>query len=154
GGEFGQWREWTETQSLDWHLLENPLHDGMKVLLRDLNKTYVVRPPLWEVDGKSEGFEWLDVNNASENIVAFVRKSPAGKDLVCVGNFSALDKHGYRLVVPAEGEYKLVINSDHAIYGGSGQAVAQAINGEPGQHGRAFATLDLPALTTLWFEAS
>jgi 1,4-alpha-glucan branching enzyme len=154
GGEFGQWREWTETESLDWHLLKDSLHHGVKVLLRDLNKTYIVRPSLWEVDGKPEGFEWLDVDNASENIVAFVRKSPSGKDLVCVGNFSALVKHGYRLVLPASGEYRLVINTDHDIYGGSGQAVAQAINAEPGQHGRAFATLDLPALTTLWFEAS
>jgi 1,4-alpha-glucan branching enzyme len=153
GGEFGQWREWTETQSLDWHLLENSLHHGMKVLLRDLNKTYVVRPSLWEVDGESDGFEWLDVQNASENIVAFVRKS-SGKDLVCVGNFSALDKHGYRLVLPAPGEYKLVINSDHDIYGGSGQAVANVINAEGDNDGRPSAILDLPALTTLWFEAS
>jgi 1,4-alpha-glucan branching enzyme len=154
GGEFGQWREWTETQSLDWHLLENPLHHGMKVLLRDLNKTYVVRPSLWEVDGKSDGFEWLDVNNASENIVAFVRKSPSGKDLVCVGNFSALDKHGYRLVLPVQGEYKLVINSDHNIYGGSGQTVAGVIHAAADNGGRPSAILDLPALTTLWFEAS
>ena len=126
----------------------------MKVLLRDLNKTYVVRPSLWEVDGKSDGFEWLDVNNASENIVAFVRKSPSGKDLVCVGNFSALDKHGYRLVLPAQGEYKLVINSDHNIYGGSGQTVAGVIHAAADNGGRPSAILDLPALTTLWFEAS
>jgi len=153
GGEFGQWREWTETESLDWHLLENPLHHGVKVLLRDLNKTYVVRPSLWEVDGKSDGFEWLDVNNASENIVAFVRKAPSGNDLVCVGNFSALNKHGYRLALPAHGEFRLVINSDLAIYGGSGQAVADVIYGADNE-GHPSATLDLPALTTLWFEAS
>jgi len=154
GGEFGQWREWTETQSLDWHLLENSLHQGVKVLLRDLNKTYVVRPSLWEVDDKPNGFEWLDVDNASENIVAFVRKSPSGKDLVCVGNFSALDKHGYGLVLPGAGEYRLVINTNYDIYGGSGETVAQTIHAEPGEHGGVFAKVDLPALTTLWFEAS
>jgi 1,4-alpha-glucan branching enzyme len=154
GGEFGQWREWTETESLDWHLLEDSFHHGVQVLLRDLNKTYVVRPSLWEADGEASGFEWLDVNNASENIVAFVRKSPSGKHLVCIGNFSALDKKGYRLLLPEAGEYQLVINSDNDIYGGVGQSVAQVIVAQPGDQGRSFATLDLPALTTLWFEAS
>jgi len=154
GGEFGQWREWTETESLDWHLLKDSFHHGVQVLLRDLNKTYVVRPSLWEVDGEASGFAWLDVDNASENIVAFVRKSPSGKHLVCIGNFSALDKKGYRLLLPEAGEYQLVINSDNDIYGGDGQSVAQVIIAEPGDQGRSFATVDLPALTTLWFEAS
>jgi len=154
GGEFGQWREWTETESLDWHLLKDSFHHGVQVLLRDLNKTYVVRPSLWEVDGEASGFAWLDVDNASENIVAFVRKSPSGKHLVCIGNFSALDKKGYRLLLPEAGEYQLVINSDNDIYGGGGQSVAQVIIAEPGDQGRSFATVDLPALTTLWFEAS
>jgi len=153
GGEFGQWREWTETESLDWHLLKDSFHHGVQVLLRDLNKTYVVRPSLWEVDGEASGFAWLDVDNASENIVAFVRKSPSGKHLVCIGNFSALDKKGYRLLLPEAGEYQLVINSDNDIYGGGGQSVAQVIIAEPGDQGRSFATVDLPALTTLWFEA-
>ena len=154
GGEFGQWREWTETESLDWHLLEDSFHHGVQVLLRDLNKTYVVRPSLWEADGEASGFEWLDVNNASENIVAFVRKSPSGKHLVCIGNFSALDKKGYRLLLPEAGEYRLVINSDNDIYGGDGQSVAQVIVAQPGDQGRSCATLDLSALTTLWYEAS
>ena len=153
GGEFGQWREWAETESLDWHLLKDSFHHGVQVLLRDLNKTYVVRPSLWEVDGEASGFAWLDVDNASENIVAFVRKSPSGKHLVCIGNFSALDKKGYRLLLPEAGEYQLVINSDNDIYGGGGQSVAQVIIAEPGDQGRSFATVDLPALTTLWFEA-
>jgi 1,4-alpha-glucan branching enzyme len=156
GGEFGQWREWTETESLDWHLLEDSFHHGVQVLLRDLNKTYVVRPALWEVDGEASGFAWLDVDNASENIVAFVRKAQSAKQLICVGNFSALDKKQYRLALPDWGEYRLVINSDNDIYGGRGQSVANVIYAEagPNEYGRPFAILDLPALTTLWFEAS
>src|SRR6185503_8445917 len=50
GGEFGQWREWTETESLDWHLLEDPLHRGIQNLIRDLNRIYDEENALWEVD--------------------------------------------------------------------------------------------------------
>jgi len=75
GGEFGQWREWTETESLDWHLLEDPLHRGIQNLIRDLNRIYDEENALWEVDSDPAGFEWIDVNNAAGNIVAFLRRS-------------------------------------------------------------------------------
>ena len=75
GGEFGQWREWTETESLDWHLLEDSLHGGVQKLVRDLNRLYDPENALWEADGEPAGFEWIDVDNASENIVAFLRRS-------------------------------------------------------------------------------
>src|SRR5689334_5662270 len=71
GGELGQWREWTETQSLDWHLLDESLHSGVQKLVRDLNRVYSFRKSLWETDGEPEGFEWIDVDNKNENIVAF-----------------------------------------------------------------------------------
>ena len=29
GDEFGQWREWNHDTSLDWHLLDEPLHQGL-----------------------------------------------------------------------------------------------------------------------------
>ena len=156
GGEFGQWREWTETESLDWHLLDDELHSGAQKLLRDLNRVYSFRKSLWQTDGQPEGFEWIDVNNAMENIVAFLRKSPeGGPEIICVGNFSALPRKGYRLGLPHGGEYRLLINTDNKAYAGEGQEVVESFVGEEySSVGRQFSvTLDLPPFSTLWFEA-
>ncbi|HVI71525.1 MAG TPA: 1,4-alpha-glucan branching protein GlgB, partial [Pyrinomonadaceae bacterium] len=139
GGEFGQWREWTETESLDWHLIEEARHGGVQRLVRDLNRVYGPENALWEADSDPAGFEWIDVDNALENIVAFTRRSPqTGRDLICVCNFSAVPKKNYRVPQLSDGHYKLIINTDASVYGG---ADAVAINGSE---------LDLPPLTTLW----
>jgi 1,4-alpha-glucan branching enzyme len=139
GGEFGQWREWTETESLDWHLLEDPLHQGVQKLIRDMNRVYETENALWQVDSEPSGFEWIDVDNALENIVAFLRRSPAtGREIICVGNFSAVPRKGYRLGLPHEGEYHVVINTDAETYGGSESI---SIKGNE---------IDLPPLTTVW----
>jgi len=156
GGEFGQWREWTETESLDWHLLDDELHVGVQNLMRDLNRVYSFRKSLWHTDGEAEGFEWIDVNNAMENIVSFLRRShDDSPEIICVGNFSALQKKGYRVGLPRDGEYQLLINTDDKAYGGKGREVPQSIGAEETPSmGRQFsAVIDLPALSTIWFEA-
>ena len=133
GGEFGQWREWTETESLDWHLIEEPLHGGIQKLIRDLNDVYGPEPALWEADSEPAGFEWLDVDNALENIVAFARRSPStGREIICVCNFSAVSKKGYRLRLPDKTKYKVIINT-------SDTSVALLDS-----------AIDLPPLTTIW----
>jgi 1,4-alpha-glucan branching enzyme len=138
GGEFGQWREWTETESLDWHLIDEVLHGGVQKLVRDLNQVYRPESELWEADSEAAGFEWIDVDNAFENIVAFKRRSPStGRELICVCNFSAVPKQAYR--VPQLGDYELILNTAAPIYGG---ADSVAINDS---------AIDLPPLTTLWF---
>ncbi|HEU5460576.1 MAG TPA: 1,4-alpha-glucan branching protein GlgB, partial [Pyrinomonadaceae bacterium] len=140
GGEFGQWREWTETESLDWHLLENPLHSGIQKLIRDLNQIYLDRDALWQADGEAAGFEWLDVDNALENIVAFTRRSPStGREIICVCNFSAVAKKRYGLRLPEKRKYKVVLNTNDENYGGSGTAVELVDE-----------SIDLPPLTTIW----
>lgn len=147
GGEFGQWREWTETESLDWHLIDDPLHKGVQNLVRDLNRIYLSHESLWQADSEAAGFEWLDVDNARENIVAFLRRSPqSGESILCVGNFSAVPRSAYRLALPRAGQYKLLINSsDTSIADLSSEPVAT--------HGRDHSALiDLPPLTTLWFK--
>jgi 1,4-alpha-glucan branching enzyme len=142
GGELGQWREWNETESLDWHLLEDSLHGGVQKLVRQLNQVYDTENALWEADSESAGFEWIDVDNALENIVAFLRRSPqTGRELICVCNFSAVPKKGYRVELLGEGDYDLIINTDSRVYGGSDGVV---INGSE---------MDLPPLTTLWFRS-
>jgi 1,4-alpha-glucan branching enzyme len=138
GGEFGQWREWTETESLDWHLLENSLHGGVQKLIRDLNRLYGPESALWESDGDPAGFEWIDVDNALENIVSFIRRSPeTGREIICVCNFSAVAKKGYK--VDQLSNYDLILNTDAEVYGGNNAVSIDA------------AAIDLPPLTTVWF---
>ena len=140
GGEFAQWREWNETESLDWHLIEDSLHGGVQKLVSDLNRLYGPESALWEADGEASGFEWLDVDNASENIVAFRRRSPnTGRELICVCNFSAVPRNGYRVELLGEGKYDLILNTNSETYGSNN---AVSIDKD---------TIDLPPLTTLWF---
>jgi 1,4-alpha-glucan branching enzyme len=156
GGEFGQWREWTETESLDWHLLEDALHSGIQNLIRDLNRVYLAEESLWQADGEAAGFEWIDVDNAAENIVAFIRRSAqSDSDLICISNFSAVARNGYRLGLPGEGQYQCLINTDQKQYGGE-EAVFANLQSEPvSSHGRQHSALiDLPALTTIWLKSS
>ncbi|HEU4871336.1 MAG TPA: alpha amylase C-terminal domain-containing protein, partial [Pyrinomonadaceae bacterium] len=155
GGEFGQWREWTETESLDWHLLDKPLHSGLQQLVRNLNRKYFERDALWFADGEAAGFEWIDVDNAAENIVAFIRRSPQSeKELICVGNFSAVPRQAYRLGLPREGHYKILVNTDAEEYGGRNGSSGRDLESEPvASHGRAHSVqIDLPPLTTVWLE--
>jgi 1,4-alpha-glucan branching enzyme len=171
GGEFGQWREWNETESLDWHLLEDPAHKGIQDLIRDLNRVYQKKNSLWEVDGEPAGFEWIDANNASENIVSFIRRHAASgstekknstgrqpttsRELICVGNFAPVLRENHQLGLPRKGTYRLIANTDAEIYGGSRVKIPKSIKAEDepidGQSYSALVTL--PPLTTLWFEA-
>jgi len=149
GGEFGQWREWTETESLDWHLLDDALHSGVQKLIRDLNRIYLDEESLWQADGEAAGFEWIDVDNAAENIIAFIRRSPVtGAELICVGNFSAAPRTGYRLGLPHEGDYKVLVNTDDA------NTITELASEPVPSHGREHSLLlDLPPLTTMWFKS-
>jgi 1,4-alpha-glucan branching enzyme len=167
GGEFGQWREWNETESLDWHLLDDPAHRGIQTLISDLNRSYQKKSSLWEVDGEPAGFEWIDANNASENIVSFIRRSAGGtsqsnadssstgRELICVCNFAPVLRENHQLGLPRQGTYRLLTNTDAEVYGGSGVKIAKAIKAkEEPIHGQPYsATLTLPPLATLWFEA-
>src|SRR5881396_123692 len=104
GGEFGQEREWSHATSLDWHLLEDAGHAGVQELVRDLNRVYREQRALWGLDFESEGFYWLEANDADANVVAFARQTRAGEDvLVCVCNLSPIPRHGYRVGLPRPG---------------------------------------------------
>jgi 1,4-alpha-glucan branching enzyme len=156
GGELGQWREWSEERSLDWHLLDEPEHEGVRTLVRDLNKLLVERPALSEADVEPRGFRWIDVDNALENVVAFLRTGPyTGDRLVCVCNFSAVAREGYRVGLPAAGGYRLILNTDAPVYAGAGERAGASFEAEeqPWQGFAFSAALDLPPLTVLWFHA-
>jgi 1,4-alpha-glucan branching enzyme len=156
GGELGQWREWSEERSLDWHLLDEAEHKGLHDLVRDLNRLYKEQPALYEADVEPAGFEWIDADNASENVVAFARVAPAaGRRLVCVCNLSPVPRPGYRLGLPLPGDYRQILNTDAPLYGGSNFATSESITAGPQPwHGQTHsATINLPPLSTMWFEA-
>jgi 1,4-alpha-glucan branching enzyme len=156
GGEFGQWREWTETESLDWHLLETTVHEGVLKLIQDLNQLYGKHAPLWEADGDPSGFSWVEVDNGAENILVFRRISPSnGNEIVCVGNFSPIVREAHRIGLPRKGSYKQVLNTDNQEYGGGGIGVVRSIKAEkiPWQGLDYSAVITLPPLASMWFEA-
>lgn len=127
GGEFGQFIEWQEHESLDWHLLEHDKHSKLQGYCRALNKFYQREPALWQVDENWHGFEWIDCSDYVQSIICFIRKSArVGEELIVVCNFTPEVHNSYRIGVPELGLYQEVFNSDWEEFGGSGQ-----VNGEP-----------------------
>lgn len=156
GGEFGQWREWNDRESLDWHLLDKPVHQGIQLLVRDLNRIYLKHPELWEVDSDASGFEWIEVDNAAENVIAFRRIAPSdGKELICVCNFAPVVRDSHRIGLPRAGRYKQLLNTDAESYTGGGFGVVKSIVAKKIPcHGLDYsAEITLPPLATMWFEA-
>src|SRR5207302_10367018 len=116
GGEFGQWQEWNHDKSLDWHLLEEPRHDGLRRLVQHLNYIYKNEPALWDQDDTYEGFEWIDFHDADNSVVAFMRRLRGGDVIVFAVNATPLPRHGYRFGVPGAGFYEEIINHDRETY--------------------------------------
>jgi 1,4-alpha-glucan branching enzyme len=122
GGEFGQWAEWGHERSLDWHLLEQPLHQGLQRWVEDLNRAYRSQPALHELDVEPDrGFEWIDANDSEASVITFLRKAGSSDDLVLVAcNFTPVPRPNYLVGVPRGGPWVETLNSDAPLYGGSG----------------------------------
>ncbi|MBB3180683.1 1,4-alpha-glucan branching protein GlgB [Variovorax sp. Sphag1AA] len=150
GSEFAQWAEWNADRSLDWHLLEQPSHQGIRRLVRDLNNVYRHFAALHELDCEPQGFEWICHDDADQSVFAFMRRAGDGSFVVAVCNFTPMVRHGYRLGMPLAGKYREIINTDNQIYGGSGLGNGVIETQELRWHGRPQSmTLTLPALCTL-----
>ena len=120
GGEFGQGREWNYDESLDWHLLEEPLHRALQQFVKDLNQVYAQERSLHQIDFDPAGFQWIDCNDSENSVVSLIRRAKNGNDfLVAIVNFTPVPREGYRIGVPAAGPYLELMNSDSAAYGGS-----------------------------------
>jgi len=145
--------EWNHQGSVDWHLRDDPGHAGVLSLIRELNRFYREEPALWERDFDPSGFRWLEVNDASANTIAYARFSADGsRTLVCVGNFSPVPRPGYRVGLPRGGTWREVLNTDAAVYGGSGVVNAGPLQAEElGWHGVSHSVeLTLPPLGVVW----
>jgi 1,4-alpha-glucan branching enzyme len=156
GSEFGQDAEWAESRSLDWWHLDDPAHRGVLQLVTDLNSRYKETAALWSQDVDPAGFQWIDANDASGNVLSFLRFSRPGEGapaLACVANFAGSPHQGYRIGLPRPGRWREVLNTDAEGYGGSGVGNLGGIEAvEQPWHGQPFsATLAAPPLGTVWF---
>jgi 1,4-alpha-glucan branching enzyme len=137
GSEFGQWREWHHDRSLDWHLLDDPLHAGLRRYVRQLNAFLHSEPALYEADFDPAGFRWIDCNDNENSVVSLVRSARDARDfVVMIFNFTPVPRYDYRVGVPAPGYYAELMNSDASIYGGSDLGNGGGVSSEPvGAHG-------------------
>jgi 1,4-alpha-glucan branching enzyme len=152
GGEFGQWREWSDDRPLDWDLLAEADHRGLRHLVGDLNHSYRELPALWERDHDPQGFRWIDANNADANLLSFVRYGADGQPLVCIVNLSPIPRGDQRFGMPQAGRWRERLNTDAESYGGGNLGNLGAIEAtdEPWHGMTASAMVFVPPLATLW----
>ncbi len=120
GNEFGQLNEWNHDSSLDWHLLDYGLHQGISKTLQKLNSLYRSEKALYESQFDNDGFEWIDINDSANCVISFVRRGKSENDLIAVVcNFTPVTRHDYHVGVPAGGTWTEIFNSDEGDLGGS-----------------------------------
>jgi 1,4-alpha-glucan branching enzyme len=155
GCEFGQRREWTHEDSLEWHVLgADPRHEGVQRWVADLNRVYCNEKALHEKDFSVDGFRWVQRGDWEQSAIAYLRQSPSGPPMLVVCNFTPVPRYNYRVGVPRGGRWRELLNSDAAYYGGSGMgnqggADAQPMPYEELSHSL---TLTLPPLAVLFFK--
>lgn len=154
GQEFAQFIEWDYTKQLDWMLLDYDAHTSMQSFVRTLNKFYLKTRALWEIDFSWEGFSWIANDDNEQSVIAFRRTDKSGKELVVVCNFVPVARKGYRIGLPFNGKYNLVLNTDDAAFGGKGNDCVTSLTVEPEpMHGCKYsAEFSLPPLSVLYYE--
>jgi 1,4-alpha-glucan branching enzyme len=151
GGEFGQKREWAHDESLEWHVLQYPLHAGVKQWVRDINQVYRESAALYTLDFSNEGFQWIDCNDAQASTLAYLRKGRNGEQVLVVCNFTPMPRDNYIVGAPRAGRWRERLNSDAKEYGGSGIGNFGSIETSPlPAHGQFHSlSLRLPPLAVL-----
>ncbi|MEO8299588.1 MAG: 1,4-alpha-glucan branching protein GlgB [Burkholderiales bacterium] len=150
GCEFAQRDEWDADASLPWHVLDHAPHAGVQRLVRDLNAVMRHYPALHQLDVAPEGFAWITHDDAAQSVLVFQRRARGGSAVVVACNFTPVPRHGYRIGLPHAGTWREAINTDAAIYGGSGvHNDALVSEPQPWQDYEHSVALTLPPLATL-----
>jgi 1,4-alpha-glucan branching enzyme len=153
GGEFGQWSEWNHDASLQWELLQRPQHAALRLLIGDLNRLYREEPALVTCEITPNSFEWLDLHDAENNVLSFLRKGASADQMIAaLFNFSPVPRDSYRLGVPRKGHWREIFNSDARIYGGTGRGNFGGVETVPFPlHGRDYSiTVNIPPLGAVY----
>jgi 1,4-alpha-glucan branching enzyme len=155
GGEFGQRREWTHDSSLEWHVLEYPLHQGAQRWVADLNRLYRDNRSLHARDFSPEGFRWVQRGDWEQSAISFLRLAGGeAPPVLAVFNFTPVPRFNYRVGVPRGGYWREILNSDANAYGGSGlgnYGGADAVPMPYEEYSHSL-TLTLPPLAAVFFK--
>ena len=150
GSEIAPYQEWNHDQSLDWHLLEYPNHQGVQRLVQDLNDLYRRTPALYELDFTNGGFEWINWDDRDNSVLSWIRRDKSGGYVICVTNFTPVIRYDYQLGVNEPGPFVEILNSDAEEYGGSGSRNAALTADDSGCHGKPHTLhVTIPPLATL-----
>jgi 1,4-alpha-glucan branching enzyme len=155
GDEFGHVSEWGHDRSLDWNILQYPVHQGLQTWVEHINHMYRNEPALHMFDNNPRGFEWVDCNDAPTSVVSLLRKSKWENDtILIVCNFTPVPRVGYMVGVPSGGYWREILNSDAQFYGGSGMGNMGGTEALPEpKHGRPYSLrLTLPPLAALFLK--
>lgn len=155
GGEFGQTSEWDHDSSLDWHLTLRPLHNQVQETLKQLNRLYSSQPALHEISFDHQGFEWIDIHDAENSVISFMRKSHNNDDsLIVICNLTPVPRENYRLGVPEEHAWKEIFNTDDEKLGGSNILNKKELHPEPiPLHGKdQSVSLTLPPMAVIYLK--
>ena len=155
GQEFAQEREWSEARELDWFLLQQPLHEGMRKYVAQLLKIYSKYPCMHEIDNDWAGFEWINADDKERSIYSFFRKCPDDKRrIMFILNMTPVEYPEYRLGVPELKTYRVILNSTDPEYGGAGSNVPKSLKAMQGDcdYKPQYITFDMPAYGGLVLE--
>ncbi|MBQ9429375.1 MAG: 1,4-alpha-glucan branching protein GlgB [Clostridia bacterium] len=145
GSENGQFSEWNFEKEIEWFMLGYDQHKKLHRYVRDLNRLYLRTPALWQIDNAWGGFEWVEVDNADESILAFRRIDREGNRVLVILNFTPVERFGHSLPAPEKATYSLLLDTMDEDYGGYRKAeVARRAKKQP--DGSYRLTVDLPAL--------
>ena len=150
GGEFAQQSEWNHDAQPDWYLLDDPGHRGIQRLVRDLNRLYAAEPAVHACDSEPSGFRWVIADDRADSVFAYLRLAGDAPTVLAVCNFTPVPRPGYCIGVPEAGRWRVLLDTDAAVYGGSDFPPGEAVAAPTGwRDWPATLKLDLPPLATL-----
>jgi len=148
GGELAQWSEWNHEACVEWHLLHEPSHRQIQLLVGELNRLYRTEPALHELDCEPTGFQWVVTDDADNSVLVYERIAKQDQRILVALNFTPEPRHNYRIGVTRNGLWSEILNTDATELGGSGHGNLGATEAMPVRsHGRPFSlNLTLPPL--------
>ncbi len=120
GTEYAQFREWAYDQSLEWFMLDYPMHRSYRDYISELNDFYLSHSELWDYDFSEKGFLWVEADASEKNSVMYKRFNRRGECLQIIINFSGLyqtfelENEDIDVLFKTDGFEHKVINTDNS----------------------------------------